>query len=132
MIRKVANVRRYLMAVGILYLCLLQAPHARGDFGSCVANASMYLAELDELLSRVEDRLTPYDALNERYLPFHDCETNVFLEVVKRSRFARSIVYHPPTNEYSIYLSSEYVKVGFNYLASEKRSNFKTATWVNK
>ena len=132
MIKKVANVRRNLMAVGVLYLCLLQAPDARGDFGSCIANASMYVVELDELLSRVENRLTPYDDLNERYLPFHDCETNALLEVVKRSRFARSIAYHPPTNEYSIYLSSDYVKVGFNYLASEKRSNFKTATWVNK
>lgn len=132
MTKEVANTRRYLMAAGALSICLAQVPGARGDLGSCAANASAYVAELDELLSREKDRLTPYDDLNERSFPLRGCEVDALLEAVKRSRFIRSIAYHPPTEEYLIYFSSDYVKVGFNYLASQKRSNFKTALWVNK
>lgn len=124
MIKKLANARRYLMAVGVLYLCLLRAPDARGDFGSCIANASMYVVELDELFSRVENRLTPYDDLNERYLPFHDCEANALLKVVRRSRFARSIRYHPPTNEYSIYLSKRLRKNWFQLPGFREKIEF--------
>ena len=132
MTKEVANARRYLMAAGALFICLAQVPGARADFGSCIANASAYIVELDELLSREKNWITPYKNLNERYLPLHDCEADALLEVAKRSRFIRSIAYHPPTKEYLIYFSSDHVEVGFNYLASEKRSNFKTALWVNK
>lgn len=132
MIMKVANVRRSLMAVCALYLCLLQSPDARGDLGSCIANASAYVVELDELLSRVKNQLTPYDDLNERSFPLHDCDVDALLEVVKRSRFIRSIDYHPPTKQYFIYFSSGFVRVGFTFLVPERRSTFKTALWVNK
>ena len=119
-------------ALGALLLCLAQVPSAGGDFGSCIANASAYVAELDELLSREKNWITPYNDLNERYFPFRNCEADALLEVVKRSRFIRSIDYHPPTNQYLIYFSSNHVEVEFNYLASEKRSNFKSAFRVHK
>jgi hypothetical protein len=107
MIKKIANARRYLIAVSALYLCLLQSPDARGDLGSCIANASAYVVEMDELLSRVKNQLTPYDDLNERSFPFQDCDVDALLEVVKRSRFIRLIDYHPPTKKYFIHFSSD-------------------------
>lgn len=132
MVTKVANVHRYLMAAASLCLCLLRAPDARGDFGSCVANASAYIVELDELLSREKNSIIPYDDLNERYFPLHDCEVNALLEVVKRSRFIRLIDYHPPAKKYFIYFSSDYVRVSFTFLTPEKRSTLNTVLWVNK
>ena len=132
MIKKVANVRRYSMVVGALHLCLLQAPDARGDLGSCIANASAYIVELDELLSREKNWITPYKDLNERYFPLHDCRADALLEIVKRSRFIRVIDYHPFADEYVVYFSSDDVQVGFSYLVSERRSKFKTALWTHK
>ena len=120
------------VSLGALLLCLTQVPSAGGDFGSCIANASAYVAELDELLAREKNWITPYDDLNERYFPLRDCEVDALLEMVKRSRFIESISYHAPTKEYRIHFSSNDVRVGFNYLAAEKRSNFKTVFWVNK
>ena len=115
----------YLAAVG-------EVPGARSDFGSCIANASAYIVELDELLSREKNWLTPYDVLSERYFPLHDCEADALVEAVKRSRFIQSVSYHAPTRKYLIYFSSDEMRVGFNYLVSEKRSNFKTVLWVHK
>jgi hypothetical protein len=132
MTKEVVNARRHLVAAGALLIWLAQVPGARGDLGSCVANASAYVVELDELLSRVKNRLTPYDDLNERSFPFQDCDVDALLEVVKRSRFIRLIDYHPPTKKYFIHFSSDYVRVSFTFLVPEKRSTFKTALWVNK
>ena len=132
MIKKVVKVRRCLTAAGALYLCLVQSPDARADFESCIANVSAYIVELTELLSREKNWITPYIDLNERYFPIHDCRADALLEVVKRSRFIRTINYRPRTDEYVIYFSSADVEVSFNYLVSEKRSNFKTALWTHK
>lgn len=131
-VKKFAKGRPHLIVASALFVCLAQVSSARADFGSCIANSCAYVVELDELLSREENRLAPYDDLDERFLPLHDCKADVLLEVVKRSRFIRSIDYRPFAQEYVIYFSSYDVTVGISYLASEKRSNFQIATWVNK
>ncbi len=122
----------YLAAVGALLLCVAQVSSARGDSASCIAKASSYVAELDALLSKERNWITPYDDLNERYFPFRDCEADALLDAVRRSSFIRSISYMSPTKEYLIHFSSDEVLVGFGYLVSEKKSTFPTALWVHK
>jgi hypothetical protein len=122
----------YLTAVSALFLCLAEVPNARGDSASCIANASSYVAELDALLSKERNWITPVEDLNKRHFPLRDCEADALLEVVRRSNFIRSISHHSRTNEYLIYFSSDEVSVGFGYLVSEKKSTFDTALWVHK
>ena len=121
-------------AVGALLLCLGLAPSARGDSASCLAKVSSYVAELDELLAKEKNRLTPYDDLNERHFPFRDCEPDPLLDVVRNSRFIRSISYNSGTKQYFITFMSEEVTIGFNYYVSEKKSDPDTNTvlWVHK
>jgi hypothetical protein len=64
-----------LTALGALLLCLAHGSSARADSASCLAKVSSYVAELDELLSREMNLLTPYYDLNERYSLFRD--TNI-------------------------------------------------------
>lgn len=123
---------RYLIAVGALFLCLAQTSSVRADSASCLAKVSSYVAELDALLSKEKNWITPYFDLNKRYLPFRDCEADALLEVVSRSRFIQPIDYHPGLKEYFIVFLSDEVKVGFTYLASEKKSDPGHAGWVHK
>jgi hypothetical protein len=125
------SVGRYLTAVGLI-LCLAQVSSARGDSASCIAKVSSYVGELDDLLSKERNWITPYFDLNKRYLPFRDCEADALLEVVSRSRFIQPIDYHPGLREYFIVFLSDEVKVGFTYLASEKKSDPGHAGWVHK
>jgi hypothetical protein len=122
----------YLAAVGALYLCVARVSSARGDSASCFAKVSSYVAELDTLLSKERNFLTPYIDLNERYFPFRDCEADALLEVVSRSRFIQPIDYHPGLKGYFIVLASDDVTVGFTYLASEKKSQPVSTRWVHK
>jgi hypothetical protein len=122
----------YLATVGALFLCVAQVSSARGDSASCTAKVSAYVAELDALLSKERNWITPYHDLNERYFPFRNCEADALLEVVRRSSFIRSISYGSRTKEYLIDFSSDEVLVGFGYLVSEKKSTFPTALWVHK
>jgi hypothetical protein len=122
---------RYLTAVGLI-LCLAQVSSARGDSASCIVKVSSYVAELDALLSKERNWITPYNDLNERYFPFRDCEADALLEEVRRSSFIRSISYTSRTKEYLIHFSSDEVLGGFRYLVSEKKSTFNTALWVHK
>lgn len=122
----------YLTAVGAFFLCVAQIPSAHGDSASCVAKVSSYVAELDQLLSKEKNWITPYFDLNERYFPFRDCEAEALLEEVSRSRFIQPIDYHPGLEEYFIRFSSDEVVVSFTYLASEKKSNRASAGWVHK
>jgi len=122
----------YLTAVSALFLCLAQVPNARGDSASCIANVSSYVAELDELLSKERNWITPFDDLHKRYFPLRDCEADALLEVVRRSNFIRSISHNSRMNEYLIHFSSDEVLVGFGYLVSEKKSTFNSAVWVHK
>jgi hypothetical protein len=124
---------RYLTAVGVI-LCLAQISSARADSASCIAKISSYVAELDELLSKERNWITPYEDLNKRYLPFRDCEADALLEVVSRSRFIQPIDHHPGLKEYFIGFSSDKVEVFFTYHVSKKRSDPDTNTvvWVHK
>ena len=118
----------YLAAVGALFLCVAQVSSARGDSASCIAKVSSYVAELDTLLSKERNFLTPYIDLNERYFPFRDCEADALLKVVSRSRFIQPMDYHPGF----IVLASDDVTVGFTNLASEKKSQPVSTRWVHK
>src|SRR5438477_11109004 len=99
-------------AVGALLLCLGLAPSARGDSASCLAKVSAYVAELDELRAKEKNRLTPYDDLNERHFPFRDCEPDPLLDVVRNSRFIRSISYNSRTKQYFRTFMPEEVVLG--------------------
>lgn len=120
----------YLTAVGALLVA--QAPNALADSASCLAKATAFVVELDELLSKEKNWLTPYVDLKERYFPLRDCEADALLDVVRRSKFLRSVSHNPRTNSYLIHFSSDAVLFGFGYLASEKKSYFSDPLWVNK
>jgi hypothetical protein len=124
----------YLTAVGALFLCLAQVPSARADSASCLAKVSSYVTELDELLSKERNWLTPYYDLNERYFPFRDCETDALLEVVRQSNFIRTISYSSRAKFYFIEFANDRVLVDFYYYVSDKKSSPDTNTvgWVNK
>jgi hypothetical protein len=104
-----------------LFLCVALAPIARADSASCLEKVSSYVAEVDQLLAKERKRITPFDDLNDRYLPFLDCDTDALLEVVWEARFRRSITYNPRAKEYLIVFSSHDVRVGFSYRALEKK-----------
>jgi hypothetical protein len=121
----------YLTAVGAVLLCLSQVPRARADSASCIAKVSSYVAELDQLLSKERNWITP---LNEKYFPFRDCEAVALLDAVRKSNFIRSISYLSRTKEYLIHFSSDDVLVEFTYDVSKKKSDpdIYTAGWVHK
>jgi hypothetical protein len=77
-----------------LVLCLAQAPGARADSASCIANISLYVTELNALLSKERNLFTPYIDLNKRHFLFRDCKADASLKVVRRSGFIRSIGHH--------------------------------------
>ena len=121
----------YVTAVAML-LVVAQASGAGADSASCLAKASSFVAQLDELLSKEKNWLTPYVDLKERYFPLRDCDADALLGVVRRSKFLRSVSHNPRTNSYLIHFSSDAVLFGFGYLASEKKSYFSDPLWVNK
>jgi hypothetical protein len=105
-----------------LLLYLAQAPIAHADSASCIEKATSYVAELDQLLSKERNWITPFIDLNNRYFPLQDCDTDALLEVVWGSRFRRPITYNPRTKEYFAVFSSDEVRVGFSYRVLEKKS----------
>ncbi|MGH6713200.1 MAG: hypothetical protein ACREEK_30115 [Bradyrhizobium sp.] len=119
-------------AAMIVMLCVAQAPIARADPASCIEKVSSYVAELDQLLSKERNWITPFDDLNDRYFPFQDCDTDALLEIVWAARFRRSITYNPRVKEYLILFSSNDVRVGFSYRALERKSNPPFVVWVDK
>jgi hypothetical protein len=125
---------RRVAAASVIFLCLAQAPSARADSASCIAKVSSYVAELDQLLSKERNWITPYNDLNEKYFPFRDCEVDALLDAVRKSNFIRSISYMPRTTEYLIHFSSDDVLVGFTYNVSKKKAgpDIYTAGWVHK
>ena len=123
--------------LGTLFLCVAQISSARADSASCLAKVSSYVAELDELFGRERKpvmSITPYIDLNEKYVPFRDCEPDALLEIVRSSRFVQSIDHNPRSNEYYIHFSNDQVIVGLTYDASEKKSTSgkNTAGWIDK
>jgi hypothetical protein len=117
-------------AAAIVLLLLMQASIARADPVFCINKVKAYVAELDQLLAKERNWITPYNDLNKRYFAFEDCDTDALLEEVKRSRFIESIAYYPRVKEYYIHFSSRDVLVSFVYRASEKKSDTPSATWA--
>jgi hypothetical protein len=113
-------------------LGLVQASIARAGPAVCIEKASSYVAELDRLLVKEKNWITPFLDLNDRYFPFQDCDTDALLEVAWRSRFFRQITHNPRAKEYLVLFSSNDVRVGFAYGVREKISNTPFALWENK
>ncbi len=109
-----------------------QMKEARGDPASCLARVASYVTELDQLLAKERNWITPFVELNRRYMPFEGCEVGSLLKEVAPSRFLQPIEYSPRTKEYLIHFSSDDVLVGFEYLVSEGRSNAGTTLFVRK
>jgi hypothetical protein len=126
------DIVRYLIAISALALCLTQASIAHADSASCLAKVSAYVAELDELLSKERNWITPYFDLIERTFPIRDCEVDALLEVARGSRFIRSISYSSRLNEYFIVFSSDDVKADIAYHVSEKKSHSASAGFIHK
>lgn len=111
--------KRRLLATGYLSAAdaflLAEASNARADSASCLTKASSFVTELDELLSKEKNWNTPYFDLIDRYFPLRDCEADALLDVVRGSRFIRSISYHARTNQYFIFFSSDDADASFAY-----------------
>jgi len=67
---------RGLAAVVALTLALAHASFGRADPAFCARKVSSYVAELDQLLSKERNWITPYVDLNDRYSPFVDCDVD--------------------------------------------------------
>jgi hypothetical protein len=119
-------------AVGSLLLCFAHGSVARGESRSCTEKVSSYVAELDQLLSKEREWITPYDDLNSRYVPFLDCEGDALLEEVVKSRFIEPITYNPRSKEFLIDFSNGDVKVQFAYDVKERRSSYHSAKFTRK
>ena len=113
-------------------LCAMQVSMTRADPASCLEKVSSYVAEVDQLLAREKDRITPFQDLNKRYFEFRDCDTDALLEAVWRSPFLIHITYNPQAKKYYIRFSSKEVDVGFAFSARDKKSSTLSAGWVNK
>jgi hypothetical protein len=126
------DILRGLIAVGALALGLLQAPDASADSASCLAKVSAYVVELDELLSKERNWVTPYFDLVKRTFPICDCEVDELLNIVRGSRYIRSISYSSRLNEYLIVFSSDVAQADFTYLVSLKKSDSASAGFIDK
>jgi hypothetical protein len=119
--------RSSVIAVSVLCLSFTQMPSARADSASCLAKAGAFVSELDASLEQETENnpyisSEPYSSLVERYFPFRDCEVEPLLDVVRQSRFIRSIYHHAPTNDYFVDFEKDPLRAWFTYRASEKRS----------
>jgi hypothetical protein len=110
-------------AVGLLAVCFAHMSDARADSASCLAKAAAFVTGLDELLEKERDSNRPYFDLVERYFPLRDCEPEALLDVVRKSRFLRSIQHNPRTNEYFIHFERGDAGGWFAYYATEKKSS---------
>jgi len=122
----------YLTTLILFFLCVARVPSARAESTSCITKVSSYVAELDELLSKERNWITPFLDLNKRHFPFRDCETDALLDEVRRSSFIRSISYHSRTGQYFINFSNNDVEAGFAYLVFGKKSHWEYAGFLHK
>jgi hypothetical protein len=115
-----------------LSLLLAQASTARADHASCMEKARLYFAELNQLLSKEKNWITPFEELNERYSFLEGCETDLLLQEATRWRFIQPIIYNPHAKYYLVRFWSDDVKVQFSYDAIKKKSDTHSAGWVSK
>jgi hypothetical protein len=118
--------------LGVVLPAFTQAPGARADSASCLAKATSFVAELDELLEKEKEWDTPYPDLIKRYFPLRDCEAQALLDVCSQSRFIRSIRHNPRTNEYFIRFERGNLGAWFAYLVAERKSNTSDAGFMRK
>ena len=107
--------------LAVLVFAFAQAPKAHADSDTCLAKAASFVAELDGLLDKVKNH-TAYTDLAERYFPFRDCEAEALLDIVRQSRFIRSIQHSPRTNAYHVLFENDFVGAWFSYLVVERKS----------
>jgi hypothetical protein len=116
----------------LLVLCLTNTSSARADSDTCLAKAASFVRELDELLEKEKYDSGPYFDLAERSFPFRDCEAEALLDVVRQSRFIRSIQHSPRTEEYHILFERDGLGAWFSYLVSERKSRAAGAGFTRK
>jgi hypothetical protein len=116
----------------VVALTLAHTSNARADPAFCARKVSSYVAELDQLLSRERNWITPFFDLIDRYSTFEDCDTDSLLEEVSRSSFIRRITYSPRLKMYVIAFSSDDVRVQFAYEVNTRRSIGHSAGFTRK
>ena len=119
-------------AVAALLLSFAHGADARAGSNSCAERVSAVVAELDQLLSKEREWITPYDDLNARYVPFLDCEGGALLEEVVKSRFIMPIDYNPRSEGFVTQFSNNDVRVGFVYDVKDRRTYYHSAKFVRK
>jgi hypothetical protein len=129
--------RAFTIVVAVAVLLIALARGARADSASCLAKAAAFVAEMDALLEKENDEKPqlsskPYVALAERYFPLNDCEAEALLDVVRKSRFIRSIQHNSRANEYYILIEKDPLGAWISYLVSERRSVSAGAGFVRK
>ena len=120
---RAGTIPRVCAAAALVFSGFIELPSARADSASCLAKAAAFVSELDELLEKVRNSNQPYFDLVERYFPLRDCEAEALLDVVRRSRFLRSIGYNPRSNAYYIKFEKDDVGAWFAYYVSERKSS---------
>jgi hypothetical protein len=132
LMRAQAAAIRLALLLGLLVLAFEQVPSARADSASCLAKATSFVTELDELLEKEKYSSTPYTNLMKRYFPLRDCEAEALLDVVRGSRFIRSIYHHSRTNEYFIRFERDNLGAWFDYLVIERKLTLAAAGFIRK
>jgi hypothetical protein len=108
--------------LALLVLCLTNTSSARADSESCLAKAASFVTELDGLFEKEQYSMGPHYDLMKKYFPLRDCEAEALLDVVRQSRFIRSIQHSPRTNEYHILFERDPFGAWLSYLVAERKS----------
>jgi hypothetical protein len=117
--------RRVMPVLAVIAAILLASawiPNARADSATCLAKAAAFVTELDKLLEKEKYDSGPYSDLAERYFPLRDCEAEALLDVVRQSRFIRSISYFSRKNECFISFERGNRGASFGYFVLERKS----------
>jgi len=132
MIERIFMLALRFAVLSVVLPAFTQIPDAHADSASCLAKVASFVAELDELLEKEKYSSAPYTDLSERYYPFRDCEAEALLDIVRRSRFIRSIYHHSRTNEYFIRFERDNLGAWFDYLVIERKSTLADAGFIRK
>jgi hypothetical protein len=122
MIERIFMLALRFAVLGVVLPAFAQTPDARAVSASCLAKATLFVTELDELLEKEKYSSAPYTDLAERYFPFRDCEAEALMDVARQSRFIRSIQHNPRTNAYHVRFENDFVGAWFSYLVVERKT----------
>ena len=129
---RAVGLTRVAATLTLLVLYLTNSSSARADSDTCLAKVALFVRGLDELLEKEKYDSGPYFDLAERSFPFRDCEAKALLDVVRQSRFIRSIQHSPRTEEYHILFERDGLGAWFSYLVSERKSRAAGAGFTRK